>query len=398
MEQTKELINKDIDRSLAELADASANYIAVIDAITHQVIYLNTSFRRILGIGESDPIAGIDYLALHTAEDREALLTVQFPGAMRENVWRGEGVILGKEKKFAVFRSIAVHRSADGTARYFSIVSNDLTEKKVAEEEFHKNYVLLSTIFDQTVSLMGLMKTDGTVIKINPIALDVIQSKESAVIGKPFWETPWWAHNLEQQQRLRDAIRKAAQGEFVRFETTHPKADGELMYVDFSIKPVKDEKGNVILLVPEGRDITERVKQEEQLRLQQLQQFAIMDNVPDLMWMKDAMGVYLAVNKAFLTIVGKRREEIIGKTDFDVFLKGYAELHQAYDKEVAKSGKQRRMEETVIDTKGNVIWLETIKSPVYDTNEKLIGVAGVGRDITERRKIRSLVKKYTDRL
>lgn len=398
MVQIKEPANKDIDRSLAELADASANYIAVVDATTYQVIYLNASFRRILGIGESDPVTGIDYLALHAAEDREALLTVQFPGAVREHVWRGEGVILGKEKKFAVFRSIAVHRDADGIVRYFSTVSNDLTEKKVAEEELHKNYALISTIFNQTVSLMGLMKPDGTVLKINPVALSVVNKMEAEVAGKLFWETPWWSHSPEQQQRLRDAVKRAAQGEFVRFEATHPKAGGGLVYVDFSIKPVKNEKGEVILLVPEGRDITERVKQEEQLHIQQLQQFAIMDNVPDLMWMKDGAGVYLAVNKAFLAIVGKQREEVIGKTDFDVFLKGYAELHQAYDKEVAESGKQRRMEETVIDTKGNVIWLETIKSPVYDSEGKLIGVAGVGRDITERRRIRSLVKKYTDRL
>ena len=65
---------------------------------------------------------------------------------------------------------------------------------------------------------------------------------------------------------LREAVKQAAQGEFVRMEATHRAANGELHWIDFSLKPVKDETGKVVFLIPEGRDITERKRAEEALQ------------------------------------------------------------------------------------------------------------------------------------
>ena len=81
-----------------------------------------------------------------------------------------------------------------------------------------------------------------------------------------FWETPWWSHSAELQWQLRDAVKRAAQGEFIRMEVTHFAANGELRWVDFSLKPVTDETGKVIFLIPEGRDVTERKRAEEALK------------------------------------------------------------------------------------------------------------------------------------
>jgi PAS domain S-box-containing protein len=66
------------------------------------------------------------------------------------------------------------------------------------------------------------------------------------------------------QETVRRAVRQAVNGEFVRFEATHPAADGNLYDVDFSLKPVTDDAGRVVLLIPEGRDITERKRAEEE--------------------------------------------------------------------------------------------------------------------------------------
>jgi PAS domain-containing protein len=126
-------------------------------------------------------------------------------------------------------------------------------ERRRAEEELRNSEALLHTVFDQAFQLMGLMKPDGTLIKINRSAADSIRTDVATVLNRPFWETPWWAHSPELQERLRAAIREAAEGKLVRFEVTHPSPGGELMYVDFSIKPVLDSIGQVILLVPEAR-------------------------------------------------------------------------------------------------------------------------------------------------
>jgi len=121
-------------------------------------------------------------------------------------------------------------------------------------------------IFDQTVQFIGLLDAHGTLIEANQTALAFAGVDPQAVIGRKFWDTPWWAHSSEMQQRLRAAVSVAASGAIARFEATHTGHDGQLRYLDFSVKPVLDERGAVVLLIPEGRDITERIAADETRR------------------------------------------------------------------------------------------------------------------------------------
>lgn len=111
-------------------------------------------------------------------------------------------------------------------------------------------------IFDHHYQLTGLLTPEGVLISANPAALRFVGAKEENVLGKYFWETPWWSHSEELQKKIKSGISTAADGNFVRFETTHPGRDGEIKYVDFSINPVTNENGEIIYLVPEGRDIS----------------------------------------------------------------------------------------------------------------------------------------------
>jgi PAS domain S-box-containing protein len=113
-------------------------------------------------------------------------------------------------------------------------------------------------IFDQTFQFIGLLSTSGIVLEANRTALAFAGLRESDVVGKPFWETSWWTHSPELQHKLRQAIDRASQGEFVRFEATHPDRYGQVHVVDFSLKPAPDERGQIVMLIPEGRDITEQ--------------------------------------------------------------------------------------------------------------------------------------------
>jgi two-component system, NarL family, sensor histidine kinase UhpB len=107
------------------------------------------------------------------------------------------------------------------------------------------------------------MSVEGTLLEVNQTALIFAGIRAEDVIGKPFWETAWWMHSAPLQQQLRQAVSAAAAGEVVRFDATHRAADGGLRFVDFSLKPVRDDRGVVVLLIPEGRDVTER-KQAQQ--------------------------------------------------------------------------------------------------------------------------------------
>ncbi|WP_082910954.1 PAS domain-containing sensor histidine kinase [Magnetospirillum moscoviense] len=113
-------------------------------------------------------------------------------------------------------------------------------------------------IFNQTFEFIGVLTPDGRLIEANATALHYADKTMDELYGLHFADTPWWAHSPESQDRLRRAIVDAASGHFVRFETTHVDPGGDEIFIDFSLRPAFDEDGNVIFLIPEGRDMTAR--------------------------------------------------------------------------------------------------------------------------------------------
>ena len=159
-------------------------------------------------------------------------------------------------------------------------VARDVTERKRAEETIRQSERKLRAIFDLSFGFVGLLTPDGTLLDVNRTAMAFAGVRVDDVVGKPFWETPWWSHSAEVQDQLRAAIRAAAGGDAVRFETIHLAPDGSAHTIDVSLKPLKDESGRVILLIPEGRDITDRKKAEDALRESEAQFRSLVENLP----------------------------------------------------------------------------------------------------------------------
>lgn len=86
-------------------------------------------------------------------------------------------------------------------------------------------------------------------------------------------------------------------------------------------------------------------------------------------------------------------EDLVGKTDFDIWNKDLAERYVADDREVMKTGRQKQVEEPLIDKDGRKTWIETIKTPIYDDRGGVIGTTGIARDITERKKAQEQIEK-----
>ncbi len=143
-------------------------------------------------------------------------------------------------------------------------IVRDITDRKRAEKELRDSERKLNAIFNHHHQLTGLLDADGRLLAANKTALEFAGVDESEVIGRYLWESPWW--DPSQQLEIRRAIERAAKGEFVRIESPHTRADGEIRDFDFSLSPVHDDDGNVVYLVPEGRDITKIKRAAQELR------------------------------------------------------------------------------------------------------------------------------------
>ena len=121
------------------------------------------------------------------------------------------------------------------------------------------------------------------------------------------------------------------------------------------------------------------------LRKVEFQQKAILNNIPDMTWLKDLDGRFIAVNETFAKACGFKIEEIIGKTDLDIWPKELALCYRADDQEVINSKKRKCVQEKLIYHEGEEQWIETIKTPFFDDHNHVLGTTGIARNITLRK-------------
>ncbi|MGA9026262.1 MAG: ATP-binding protein [Steroidobacteraceae bacterium] len=140
-----------------------------------------------------------------------------------------------------------------------------ITKEREATDALHASESRLRTVFESSYQLQGLLALDGTLLDANATSLEVIGASRESVLGRPYWETPWFANTAGIPEFVRDAVSRSAAGEPVRRELEVNVAAGSRLF-DFSMRPVHDQAGNVVAIVPEAVDITERRKAEEQLR------------------------------------------------------------------------------------------------------------------------------------
>ena len=123
----------------------------------------------------------------------------------------------------------------------------------------------MRTIFATSFQYQGLLALDGSVLDANESSLRGIESTLDTVIGRPFWDTPWFARTPGMPQTVRQAVQAAAQGHSLRQEIRLLLPAGWRQF-DFAMRPVHDRDGAVVAIVPEAVDVTERHQAEERLR------------------------------------------------------------------------------------------------------------------------------------
>ncbi len=145
-------------------------------------------------------------------------------------------------------------------------LESELNERKILEKQHKEKDFNFKALYNNTFQLMGMIAPDGIILSANKPTFEVVGIKKSDVVGKLYWEAPWFLHSDDLKKKIHDSVIKAASGQFVRFEIQILLKNNTLGEIDYSIKPVKNESGNVVVLISEGRDINDRKVLERELR------------------------------------------------------------------------------------------------------------------------------------
>src|SRR4051812_3192601 len=215
-----------------------------------------------------------------------------------------------------------------------------LEQRRQAEESLRESEARLRAIYDGTYEYIGLLAPDGTLLETNRASLEFADIKREDVIDRPLADTPWFSNTPGASDAIRDAVRRAAAGEFVRFETDLRAPSGECRTFDLSLHPVRDERGEVVLIVPEGRDVTERHRAEVALRESEVRYRALFESldaglcVVEMLFDEHDAPVdcrFIEVNPAFMRQTGiadpsgKLRSELDRGWD-DFWMQTYAKV------------------------------------------------------------------------
>ncbi|MGB6429656.1 MAG: response regulator [Candidatus Acidiferrales bacterium] len=225
---------------------------------------------------------------------------------------------------------------------------------------------------------------EGIVTDWNAQAEATFGWSHAEAVGQSLYETIVPSrHHAERKQIVAELLASGeGSGMRKRVETTRLSRNGREFPIELSMSVIR--AGEVLRFGAFLRDITERKRAEEALSDERRLLRILIDNMPDYIYVKDAESRFVVVNRAVAKLVGaKSPEDLLGKTDFDYFPKEIATAFYSDEQAILKSGEPLlNREEESVDAAGNAKWNSTSKVPWRDKLGHLIGIMGIGRDIT----------------
>jgi len=422
-------------RRKAELAlkDSEANYRAMVESFDGLIYICSQDYRvtfmneRLIERTGYDGTGQLCYRVLHNLDEK-------CPWCVNERVFRGDTVRWEVKSPmdnrwYYIVNTPIIH--ADESISKQALIL-DITERKRAEEMLRKSEEKFSKAFKLTPdSLLLTRLKDGKVIDCNDSFLKTMGYQKDEVLLRFAPSIRNWVRDEDRRtflQQLRDT------GKCENLEAVLMTKQNGSIYTLISAQTIEiEEKACVISIM---RDITrqkrteEEIKQhrdhldelvrertaelmetnrqlqteisvrrkaEEALRASEYKYKTLLENLPQRIFYKDRNLVYISCNQHFADDLNIKADEISGRTDFDLFESSLAEQYRDDDQRVMASGRIEEIEE-MFTAKDRLIPVQTVKTPIKDDQDNIIGIQGIFWDISRRKKIEAEKAKYQKQL
>lgn len=343
-----------------------------------EFLEVNDAFGKITGIGKSELVGNTARNAIPGIEKSE----FDWFGTY------GEIALKGGEKELEQFieheqKWVKVHISSTEKL-FFTITFVDITESKMQHSE-------LETFFSVALNLLCIADLNGYFIKTNEGWSELLGYSTEELNGKKFLD---FVHPDDIQETL-NVMSCLKEGKQIHnFINRYRTRDDTYRYIEWRSRLEGDR------VYAAARDVTERKQNEDTLIQERELLRAVIENSPDSIYVKDTKTRKMIANSTDCYYSGVEDEqELLGKTDYDLFPEDVARSFFEDDQKVLNRGVEiRNREEKITGPKGEDIWLLTTKIPLRDENNDITGLLGIGRDITKRREAEIETQKFVERI
>ena len=250
-------------------------------------------------------------------------------------------------------------------------------------------------IFNHTFQFIGLLTPDGTLLEANQTALDFAGINKADIVDKPFWEAYWWQISPKTQQELREAISIASTGEFVRYRVAVQGVNG-IVTIDFSLRPVKNDVGKVVLIIPEGRDISQQIEMEQALQQSEARYRAIVEDQTELICRYRSDSTISYVNDAFCRYFELNSADLLGRQYAPVVYEADRDRVVRLVNSMNSHNPIMTIENRVL-AQGEVRWTQWNNRIIFDEAGNFREYQAVGRDISHLKEIELKLRESEER-
>jgi diguanylate cyclase (GGDEF)-like protein/PAS domain S-box-containing protein len=380
-----------------------------------RILDCNAAFCQIFGYLLPEEVLGHSVTGLRT--NRAGYLSSADRARFKEKLQSENGVTnfeqcLRRKDGSAVWvlNNAILLPSEDGSESVIEGTMIDISQRKRAEEAIRESETRYRLLFER--NLAGVVRTslEGRIVECNPAGARMFG------YGSPEEIISTSIIDAYQTISDREAFLKKLKAEkkLTNHEMSFRRKSGDSFWAMLNASTVDDDSGVPGFIEATLVDITDSKRSEEVLRqaarrlsaqhsildTERNMLRALIDNIPDFIYVKDAESRFVVANRHVARVMGvETQEALLGKTDFDFYPQEIAKAFYEDEQNVMRSGQPLyNREEKAVDNAGNEIHILTTKVPFRDNTGQVTGVAGVGRDITDRKRaeeaLRTAEEKY----
>jgi PAS domain S-box-containing protein len=281
----------------------------------------------------------------------------------------------------------------NGEILFHEGIMRDITERRMAEQVLKESEERFKLLYEKAPIGYLSLDENGCILDVNETWQEMIGYHKTELIGSDYgnYLTP------EHQKIFKKRFNKFKLSGHIQTYFDMVKKDGSLFTVQFDGRVGHNPTGKFIQTHCVLSDITEKLKSEKAIADEKILLKTLIDNIPDAIYVKDTQGRKLISNKADLEICGLNNEnEALGKTDAEISYPGDASQTSADDLYVIQTlNPIVNKTESFIDNNGKKRYFLTTKIPLFNDSGQIIGLVGVGHDITNQKQNEQLINQLS---